>query len=292
VIVRFIVWRLAGLLASVLPAWGWRLVTVGLILLGAALTLRLLQWLVRRWVAESPAEASDLQRLRRRETAVGVLSSAVLYLVSAVTAFVLLSFFLRSLVTAAAGATLLAAILAFGAQRFLQDVIAGVFILIENQYGVGDFVRLEPTGLSGVVDQLGLRTTVLKNLNGDTYVVPNGQITGVRRTAHRYRAYTIDLVTRRGAAVADALSELVSLAPAGAARFLRAPAIVERRELRDGQTLVRLRADVPPTMEWLVEDLFVKLIAVRLGDALAVEPVVYTLDEDALRRYERTILLD
>lgn len=288
---RFIVWRLTPVLATLLPAWGWRLVTVGLILVGAVVALRLLQWLVRRWVAEAPEEASDLQRLRRRETAVGVLSSVVLYFVSAITAFVLLSFFLRSVVTAAAGATLLAAILAFGAQRFLQDVIAGVFILLENQYGVGDFVRLEPTGLSGVVDQLGLRTTVLKNLNGDTYVVPNGQITGVRRTSHRYRSYTIDLLMTDSAAVSDVLSDLISVAPVGAARFLRTPSIVEERELSHGRSLVRLRADVPPTMEWLVEDFFVKVISTRLGEALAIEPVVYTLDEDAVRRYERTVLL-
>ncbi len=54
---------------------------------------------------------------------------------------------------------------------------------------------------------------------------------------------------------------------------------------------MQLRAVVPPTMEWLVEELLVHTIERRAGDALATAPIVYTLDDLAVRRYERTVIL-
>ncbi|HWB21797.1 MAG TPA: mechanosensitive ion channel family protein [Gaiellaceae bacterium] len=274
-----------------LPAWAVELISVAAIVLGAIVILKLLERLLRRWASVSPEETADLLRARRRETAVGVLSSLVRYFVLLLTAFALLGLFVQNLLTAAAGATLLIAIVGFGAQRFLQDVIAGVFILLENQYGVGDFVTLEPSQLAGVVDEVGLRTTVLRNLNGDRYVVPNGQITGVRRTTRRFRRYTIDLLTHDPDEVDQTLERIVAIAPVGAARFLRAPFVDERQEVGDDLWLVRLKAEVPPTMEWLVETYLAGALRSSLGDSLVVEPLVYTLDDAAIRRYERTVLL-
>jgi small-conductance mechanosensitive channel len=119
-------------MAHALPHWSAELVSVALILGVALLVLRLLERLVKRWAAVPVEQTADLLRQRRRETAIGVLSSAVRYFVAALTVFVLLGFLLRNMVTAAAGATLVIAIIAFGAQRFLQDVISGFFILLEN----------------------------------------------------------------------------------------------------------------------------------------------------------------
>jgi small conductance mechanosensitive channel len=272
-----------------LPHWANQLLVVALILAAAFTLQALLHRLVERWSTAPPGEL-DLVRERRRETAVAVVSSALRYLVIAVAAFTLIGFFLHDVITAAAGATLAVALVGFGAQRFLQDVIAGVFVLIENQYGVGDFVVLEPTGLSGVVDSVGLRTTILRNLNGDVYIVPNGQIIGVRVMRRRIRTYTIDLQTREPDDVEEVLRELDRIAPIGSARFLRPPAVAGRHELDDA-TLVRIRADVPPTMEWLVESFLVKLLGARLERSLVTEPLVYTLDESAVRRYERTVVV-
>jgi hypothetical protein len=66
--------------------------------------------------------------------------------------------------------------------------------------------------------------------------------------------------------------------------------VVEQRELSDGLTLVRIRADVPPTLEWLVEHFLARVLSTRLGESLAAEPLVYTRDEAAIRRYERTVV--
>jgi len=271
------------------PHWAYQLLIVGVVVLIAFAIQYVLRRLVARWAAE-PVGELDLVRDRRRRTAVGVIASVVRYVVVAFAIFVLIGLLLHDELTAAAGATLTVAILAFGAQRFLQDVLAGIFILVENQYGVGDFISLQPTDLSGVVESVGLRTTVLRNLKGDVCTIPNGQVTGVRRIVNRYRSYMIDLITREPDEVEPALQEIVQMAPQGAARFLRPPRVIEQRELNDA-TFVRIRADVPPTVEWLVEDFLVKLLASRLRDALLADPLVYTLDEAAIRDYERTVLV-
>jgi hypothetical protein len=68
--------------------------------------------------------------------------------------------------------------------------------------------------------------------------------------------------------------------------------VIEEREVGDGVWLVRGRADVPPSMEWLAEQLLVKRLTSQLpAEALLADPIVYTLDEDTVSRYARRVLV-
>lgn len=73
-----------------------------------------------------------------------------------------------------ASAGVLGVALGFGAQKLINDLVSGIFIIFENQYRVGDFVELE--GVSGTVEDITIRTTVLRDLNGAVHHVPNGAI--------------------------------------------------------------------------------------------------------------------
>ena len=78
----------------------------------------------------------------------------------------------------------------------------------------------------------------------------------------------------------------------GEARFLRPPRVVEERELGEGTWLVRAQADVAPTMEWLAEGLLAGRLKAQLGsESLLADPIIYTLDEGTLSRYERRVLV-
>lgn len=61
-----------------------------------------------------------------------------------------------------------------GAQNIIQDIISGVFILAEDQFGVGDIISIE--SCSGTVESIGIKNTVIRNADGNTYIIPNGQI--------------------------------------------------------------------------------------------------------------------
>jgi len=76
-----------------------------------------------------------------------------------------------------AGAGILGVALGFGAQNLVKDVITGFFILLENQYAVGEYIST--AGFSGFVEEVGLRVTKLRDWGGEYHSIPNGQITTV-----------------------------------------------------------------------------------------------------------------
>lgn len=259
-------------------------------ILAAVVLGRALKWIAHRYDQLNPAEERDLIRLRRRETALVLVATAIPYATAIVVLIVVASFFIPAAVLG--GSAFIAIVLGFAAQRFLMDIIAGALIAFERWYGVGDFVVVEPAKASGFVEQFSLRTTVLRSLNGDRAYTPNSQIITAVRAARGYRPYSIEILTTDPDAARRAIDGVARLAPTGGARFLRPPQVVEVRELGEGAWLVRGRADVAPTLEWLVENLLVDELNARLGeDVLLAEPIVYTLDETAVTRYQRRVLI-
>jgi hypothetical protein len=260
------------------------------ILLSTALG-RILKWVAGRLAARHPNEERELVRLRRRETIIALIATAIPYATAIVVLITLASLFLPKAATLG-GSAFLGVIVGFAAQRFLLDVVAGGLIAFERWYGVGDFLAVEPSKAAGIVDMFGLRTTVIRQLNGDIAYVPNSQIITAFRSPKGYRRYSIEILTTDPQAARQALEAVRHRAPVGEARFLRPPRVIEERELGDGVWLVRGRADVAPTMEWLAEDLLVRRLASQMSpDVLLADPIVYTLDDVTLARYERRVLV-
>jgi hypothetical protein len=261
-------------------------------IVGALVLSRLLRLVVARLEARHPKEERELRRLRRGETALALLATATPYVAAIAVIILVASAFLPDTVTAIGGSALVLIIVGFGAQRFLMDVIAGTLIGFERWYSVGDFVRIEPAQVAGIVEQFGLRTTVIRSLNGDRAYIPNSQIIAAVRSPGGYRRYTIEILTSDAEAARNAIDTVWRRSPVGEARFLRAPHVVEERELGEGTWLVRGRADVAPTMEWLAEELLVARLKAHLSDdVLLADPIIYTLDEGTLSRYERRVLV-
>jgi len=242
--------------------------------------------------ARHPDEERELARLRRGETALALIATAIPYVAAIVVLILAASAFLPGTVAALGGSALVLVLVGFGAQRFLMDVIAGTLIAFERWYGIGDFVKLEPAQVNGIVEQLSLRTTVIRSLNGDRTYIPNSQIISATRSPRGYRRYSIELLTTDPEEARDALEQVGRRSPVGEARFLRPPRVVEERELGEGTWLVRGEADVAPTMEWLAEGLLAGRLKAQLSpDSLLADPIVYTLDEGTLSRYQRRVLV-
>jgi hypothetical protein len=270
----------------------WRLVW-GATAVALAIALgRVLKRIGSRLQDRHPAEERELAKIRRRETALVLVATAIPYVTGIVVLVIIADFFLPLSTAALGGTAFVTIIIGFAAQRFLMDIVAGTLIVFERWYGVGDFIVIEPAKASGIVEQFSFRTTVLRSLNGDRAYTPNSQIITAFRAARGYRTYSIELLTTDPDATRKAIEGVARLAPTGQARFLRAPHVVEVRELGEGTWLVRGRADVAPTMEWLVENLLVNELKARLdGATLLADPIVYTLDEAAISRYERRVLV-
>lgn len=79
----------------------------------------------------------------------------------------------------------------FGAQSLVQDLINGFFILFEDQYGVGDYVTIGT--FEGIIDSIGIRTTILKDFNGDLHLIPNGTIKAVTNHSRNNMRFIVDV---------------------------------------------------------------------------------------------------
>jgi len=90
-----------------------------------------------------------------------------------------------------AGAGVVGLAVSFGAQSLVKDVISGLFMLFENQFGVGDVIRIE--GVSGTVEKMTLRVVVLRDVHGTVHIVPNGQITKVSNLTRSWARVVLDV---------------------------------------------------------------------------------------------------
>lgn len=241
---------------------------------------RVLRWRGRR--REEPLDEDSVARIKRRDTAITLMRTALRYVVLIVVVLVCVSIFLRDPIPAATGATVLAAILGFGAQSLLRDVIAGLSIVFEGQYAVGDFIEVSPPqGMTGIVEELGLRMTKIRSLSGEVSYVPNGAILGVTNYVSGRQRFNVEVQLLEAEAaenVLRALDEATEL-------YLNPPRLAERSESEDGRVRLRITAGVLPSMSWLVEEHLVERVKAAAGEeALAADPLVYKVDQTNLRR--------
>jgi small conductance mechanosensitive channel len=145
-----------------LEGWPEKLVLIAITIACAAVALAVLRALIPRLIAKMPA-GSESAKWRQRQTAAALLSTVLQYvvLVSAVIAIVIILAGGGG-IGALGGTAFVAIVIGFASQRLLADVIAGFFIVFEDQYGVGDLVELAPSGHTGVVEEVGIRTTVVR----------------------------------------------------------------------------------------------------------------------------------
>ena len=144
--------------------------TVLLILMTALIVPRIIQTSVRN----SKAEQSEEEAQKRANTLISVIGTTLQILFIIIYVLMVLSEFGLNITAILAGASVVGVALGFGAQSLVKDVLAGLFIIMENQYRKGDVVKIADT--SGVVEEINLRRTILRDLDGVTHTVPNGEI--------------------------------------------------------------------------------------------------------------------
>ena len=244
---------------------------------------RIFRW---RRPEEQILDASALARIKRQDTAITLIRNTLRYVTFTIVVLFVVSIFLRNLLPTVAGASILAAVVGFGARDFLRDIIAGFFILFEGQYNVGDFVMVEPTKASGLVEEFGLRTTKIRALSGELIHIPNGSITGVTNYVSGQQRFTIEVQLKDEEAANRVLDEIQE----GHELYLTAPRLLNRDETPEGGPRLHFSAGVLPSTAWLVEENLVERIKAAAGeDSLAAEPLIYKVDRQNIQRIREFI---
>ena len=237
---------------------------------------RLAELLTRWWerrhgdTGPSPDDTAALRGLKRRDTAVSLVRTTVRYvafLLALAFSFVQVSGF--SKVAALAGASLIVVLIGFAGQRFLTDIIAGLLMFFEGWFSVGDTITVEPWSLSGVVEEMSLRSTTLRAVTGEKIRVNNSAIYAARILPKGVREVEIELMATDG----DECRR-----------------VVEVEVLDDELVRVLVHASVAHGREWLVERFLPDIMKERAPEGLIAHgPIVMFVDERATRRFARSL---
>jgi hypothetical protein len=257
----------------------------------AIVARRVLAWHDRRH-SESDLEATGkIANIKRRETLVSVIGTGIAYSAFA-TAVVLSVAQLAGGVdrlTALAGASFALVVAGFAAQRLLIDVLAGLTMFVERWYSVGDTVVIVASvELQGVVEDVSLRRTKLRALNGEVIQVHNSQITAARVLPRGVKEFAIELFVSKREAGERLIEDIATILPEGPTTFIKRPWISHADELSPALARIGVRATVAPGREWLAESFFSDLLKQRADDGLLVHgPVAFAVDERATWSFAR-----
>jgi moderate conductance mechanosensitive channel len=174
-----------------------------LICTGAVLVSRFARWLGSRITGRIDAGSAASASLVRSETAkhshvlTQVITWVLVVMIYCVAAVLILQRLGVPLTGLVAPAAVIGVALGFGAQRFVQDVLAGIFVIAERQYGFGDVIRVSSlgseAGVSGTVEEVTLRITRLRTLSGEVVIIPNGQIVQVTNMSRDWARAVVDV---------------------------------------------------------------------------------------------------
>ncbi len=202
--------------------------------------------------AEDPVAAAE--RAQRMETLWTVVRKVLLITLAVVTALTLLSFWRVPIASLLAVGTVVGVALGFGAQSLVKDVISGFFIVSEHQFSIGDVVRL--AGVAGRVEDVRLRVTVLRDLEGNVHYIPNGLIEVASNLTQQFATVVADIsvayhedVDRVIALLGEVLEEM-RRDPEWTETFLGDAQVLGVDQLAESAVIVRTTFQVVPDDRW------------------------------------------
>jgi len=222
-------------------------------------------------VSVSGGGAPSVRAEQRAATLGDVVSGVVRTVVWSIALLVVLDELGINLAPLIAGAGIAGLAFGFGAQSLVKDVISGLFMLLEDQYGVGDVVTLGEA--TGTVEDVTLRMTRLRGADGTVWFVPNGEIRRVGNSSMEWSRALIDVIVARDAdldavrlAVLDE-AHAFAATPEGSATVLEPPEVWGVQAYEDKGVRVRLLVKTAPRQQYLVA----RELRVRLMARLAAE---------------------
>ena len=134
-----------------------------------------LERLIRRAVRyRTQRDVSEEDNKKRQNTLIGMFDAILRVMIWLIAGFTILGYFGINLAPLLAGASVLGVAIGFGAQSLIKDFLSGLFIILENQYRVGDIVELDKS--EGRVEQITIRSTIIRDNDGSVHYIPNGTI--------------------------------------------------------------------------------------------------------------------
>ena len=211
------------------------------------------------------------RRVQRAETIGAVVRSIITILIWSIAVLTVLEALGINLAPLLAGAGIAGIALGFGAQSLVRDFLSGLFMLMEDQYGVGDVID---TGVAtGTVEGVSLRTTRLRDVDGVVWHVPNGAIVRVGNKSQQWSRAVVDVPVTFEADTGAATEVIYEVAaavwhdPEFASIILSEPSVLGVESLAPGRVVIRVVVRTQPQQQWRVERELRKRIKTALDGA-------------------------
>lgn len=224
-----------------------------LIIILARLVIRITNALIDKFIDNRDKVKLKLDE-NRINTAKGILKSITRYTIYFIALVPILSEMnidIKSII-AAAGIGGLA--IGFGAQNLVKDIITGFFILFEDQFSVGDYIEIE--GKNGIVEEMALRITKIRDFSGDLHIIPNGSITRVTNRCRGNMRAKVDMSIayeeniERAIEVLNKTSESISKENND---IIEGPIVLGVTNFGASDVIITIIAKVKPMSQWEVE---------------------------------------
>ncbi|MDF0728499.1 mechanosensitive ion channel family protein [Cytobacillus sp. S13-E01] len=222
---------------------------------------------------------------RREATLIKLLENVLRYVVYFVVIIMILESMEIEIRALLAGAGIVGLAVGFGAQNLVRDIITGFFIIFEDQFSVGDFIR---TGtFEGTVEEIGLRTTKIKAFTGEIHILPNGSIVEVTNFSINNSIAVVDIsisyeedIPKTERVIEELLLEL----PDKYEDIINPPELLGVQMLGASEVVLRVTCEVLPMRHFYISRVLRKEVKLRLDEHGIEIPyprlVMYTRNED------------
>ncbi|MBE9500905.1 MAG: mechanosensitive ion channel family protein [Chloroflexi bacterium] len=211
---------------------------------------------VKVHVARTMKKKRKTEIEKRATTLSRVLVTTGVILIAIAALFMILSEVGINITPVVAGFGIAGIAIGFGAQSLVKDFIAGIFILIENQYSVGDVVRI--ADIAGIVEEINLRRTILRDLDGIVHSVPNGEIRVASNFTKEWSRVNMNISVGYGEdldhvmEVLNRIGKEMAEEPYWSELILGAPQVLRVDAFEDSGIAIKILGETQPIKQWEV----------------------------------------
>jgi moderate conductance mechanosensitive channel len=214
---------------------------------------RVIERAVRIAVVPDGTMTEDSEK-KREDTLIRIFNGALKIVILVMAVLMIVQEFGVKIGPILAGAGIVGLAVGFGGQYLIRDIITGLFIIIENQYRIGDVINVENIG--GLVEDISLRKTTLRDMNGTVHHVPHGEIKKVSNLSRTFArinlnlgvAYSTDL--EHVISVINAIGEELANDPVHKESLLTPPRFLRVDEFADSAIMLKIVGDTKPLKQW------------------------------------------
>lgn len=221
---------------------------------GTRLVMRIISETIRS--DQYPTNTDRKKRVKTLQSLVKAIMHAAVWVISLI---LIIGEFKPELATALiAGGSVIGVALGFGAKGVVSDFLAGIFIIYENQYRVGDVIELNRNGVTGTVEAITIRTTVMRDADGNLHHIPNGTINFTSNKTMDYGNVNMDLTVDYGTDLGKLEKAINKIGAAMAAeesnkkKILEAPHMGPISNFDANGMTVKVLGRVAPSKQWEV----------------------------------------